>query len=200
MPASGQRPLRRAVFLDRDGTINRNVGYLADPAGIELLPRAAQAIAILNRLGLLTIMITNQSAIARGLATEAQVQRVCSEVALQVARESGARFDGVYYCPYHEDHPGWQEFHTWRKPRPGMLLQAAQDFHIDLTRSFLIGDGLIDHQAGKAAHSGITTFLLPSKYHTGESDADHHVESLWHAVEIIAAQLGAEGLRSHVRA
>lgn len=189
MNAKRQPSSRPAVFLDRDGTINRNVGYLADSAGIELLPRAAEAVRRVNELGFWAILVTNQSAIARGLATEEQVRRVNAEVSLQIAREAGARLDGVYYSPYHEayDHPHFEHVKSWRKPLPGMFLEGAREFDVDLSRSWLVGDGLIDHQAAKAADERITTILLPSRYHDSKGHADYYAPTLWDAVGIIAA-------------
>ncbi|MCC7509694.1 MAG: HAD family hydrolase [Planctomycetes bacterium] len=182
----------RAVFLDRDGTINKQVGYCGDPAKIELLPGAALAIRRFNEMGLLTIVVTNQSAVARGLITEAQVRRVNAEVALQVARESGGRFDAFYYSPYHPTegvHEEYSRDSDWRKPGGGMLRQAAQDFHVDLARCFMVGDADIDHHAGKDAHAGIITLQVPSEY--GAEVADHQVESLLDAAEKIAQMLRA---------
>jgi len=182
--------MRRAVFLDRDGTINKQVGYCGDPGKIELLPGAAEAVRRLNELGLLTIVVTNQSAVARGLITEEQVRRVNAEVALQVARESGGRFDAFYYAPFHPtegDNPRYTNDSDWRKPGGGMLRQAALDFEIDLALSFLVGDADIDHQAGKDAHADLQTFQVPSDYNTG--CADHQVHSLLDASRLIATLL-----------
>jgi D-glycero-D-manno-heptose 1,7-bisphosphate phosphatase len=180
----------RAVFLDRDGTINRQVGYCGDPALIELLPGAATAIRRFNEMGMLTIVVTNQSAVARGLITEAQVQRVNAQVALLVARESGGRFDAFYYCPFHPTEgtdPAYTRDSDWRKPGGGMLRQAAADFGVDLARSFLVGDADIDHHAGKDANRGLVTFQVPSEYATGI--ADHSAHSLLDAADKIAQML-----------
>jgi D-glycero-D-manno-heptose 1,7-bisphosphate phosphatase len=178
------------VFLDRDGTINKQVGYCGDPKLIELLPGAAQAVRRINELGLLTIVVTNQSAVARGLITETQVKRVNAEVALQVARASGGRFDAFYYAPFHPTEgsdPRYRVESDWRKPGGGMLRQAASDFEIDLSQCFMVGDADIDHQAAKDAHQGITTFQVPSEYNS--DTADYQVHSLSHAAEKIAALL-----------
>jgi D-glycero-D-manno-heptose 1,7-bisphosphate phosphatase len=182
--------MKRAVFLDRDGTINKQVGYCGDPAMIELLPGAAEAVRRFNDLGLLTVVVTNQSAVARGLITEDQVRRVNAEVALQVARASGGRFDAFYYAPFHPtegDDPHYTNDSDWRKPGGGMLRQAAADFGIDLGRSFLVGDADIDHQAGKDAHAALITLQVPSDYNSGL--ADHQVHDLEHAATIIAGLL-----------
>ena len=184
---------RRAVFLDRDGTINKQVGYCGDPAMITLLEGAAAAVKAFNEMGLLTIVVTNQSAVARGLITEEQVRRVNAEVALQVARASGGRFDAFYYAPFHPTEgtdPRYTQDSDWRKPHGGMLRQAALDFGLDLERCFLVGDADIDHEAAKDAHPDILTFQVPSDY--GGQVADHQCHSLLDASTRIAAMLGTE--------
>lgn len=175
------------VFVDRDGTINKQVGYTNDPKQIELIPGAAEGIARLNARGYLVVMVTNQSAIARGLATEEQVQRVCSEVALQVAKASGGHFDAIYYAPSHPDFPDgrWDAKQTWRKPDAGMLLEAKREFKVDLGISWMIGDGAVDHQAGKAAHPNLRTVVLPSDYHDGDCGADYYCDTLFEGVQLI---------------
>jgi histidinol-phosphate phosphatase family protein len=183
--------MRRAVFLDRDGTINKQVGYCGDPAMIELLPGAAEAVKLFNDLGLLTIVVTNQSAVARGLITEEQVRRVNAEVALQVATESGGRFEAFYYAPYHPTEgkdPRYTKDSDWRKPGGGMLRQATQDFDIDLPGCFLVGDADIDHQAAKDAHPEIVTFQVPSD-RENKGLGDHMVASLLEAGRMIAAMV-----------
>jgi len=143
-----------------------------------------------NELGLLAVVVTNQSAVARGLITEEQVRRVNAEVALQVARAAGGRLDAFYYAPFHPTEgsdPRYRRESDWRKPGGGMLRQAAQDFGIDLALSFMVGDADIDHHAAKDAHTDMVTFQVPSEY---ISDlADYQVHSLGHAAEKISALL-----------
>ena len=180
-------PQARAVFLDRDGTINRQVGHCGDPGRIELIEGAAAAVLRINQIGLLAIVVTNQSAVARGLITEAQVRRVNAEVALQVARASGGRFDGFYYCPHHPSeggHPTHTRDCDCRKPAGGMFRQAAQEFGIQLAGCFMVGDADIDHQAAKAANAGIMTFQVPGDHNSAK--ADRQVDNLLEAVEQIA--------------
>ncbi|MCF6228126.1 MAG: HAD family hydrolase [Planctomycetes bacterium] len=182
---------RRAVFLDRDGTINVQVGYCGDPSKISLLAGAAEAVSLINELGLLAIVVTNQSAVARGLITIDQVHRVNSEVALQVAQESGGRFDGFYYAPFHPtqgENPEYTRDSDWRKPGGGMLRQAAQDFGVDLATSFMVGDADIDMQAAKDANADLLTFQVPSN--SGRA-GDQEVESLLHAVRRIRVLITA---------
>jgi D-glycero-D-manno-heptose 1,7-bisphosphate phosphatase len=181
---------RRAVFLDRDGTINKQVGYCGDPGKIELIEGAAEAVRYFNQLGLLTIVVTNQSAVARGLITEQQVRRVNAEVALQVARASGGRFDAFYYAPFHPTEgsdPRYTRDSDWRKPGGGMLRQAALDFEFELARCFMVGDADIDHEAAKDADPRIITFQVPSDY--GGEVADRQAHSLLDASRQIAALL-----------
>ncbi len=158
---------QKAVFLDRDGTINRYVGFLRDIDDFELLPGAADAIRIINESGYLAIVVTNQPVIARGEVTCEQLLAIHNKMETLLGVES-AYLDGIYFCPHHP-HKGFEgevpELKTvceCRKPKPGMLLKAAEDFNIDLSQSWMVGDGENDVIAGKAA--GCKTALI------GESD------------------------------
>ncbi len=150
---------RRAVFLDRDGTIVRGVEYLRTPEELELLPNAARAIKRFNEDGYLTIIITNQSGIARGFFTEERLAEVHSRL-LGMLSEEGARIDAIYYCPHLAE--GTVEAYSidcqCRKPRAGMLQRAATEHDIDLSTSIMIGDTPADVMAGKAA--GCRTVLV----------------------------------------
>ncbi len=134
-----------AVFLDRDETIIRDPGYLSDPADIDILPGAVEAIRILNESGIPAIIITNQSGIARGFFTEETLEAIHEGLTTLLAGQ-GARIDAIYYCPHHID--GIREEYriacTCRKPRPGLLLRAAEDFGLDLMHCYLVGDKPID--------------------------------------------------------
>ena len=160
------RSLRRpqkAVFLDRDGTINRYVGFLRKIEDFELLPGVAQAIRTLNEQGWLAIVVTNQPVIARGEVTEAELDAIHCKMETLLGQQ-GAWLDAVYYCPHHPDkgfageRPELKIECSCRKPRPGMLLAAAERFHIDLAQSWMVGDGKNDILAGKNA--GCRTALL----------------------------------------
>ena len=147
---------QKCVFLDRDGTINKYVGFLRDIDQFELLPDAAQAIRRINESGYLCIVVTNQPVIARGEVTEIELREIHNKMETLLGRE-GAYIDGLYYCPHHP-HKGYEgeipELKIdcdCRKPKPGMLLQAAKDFNIDLSRSYMIGDGENDVQCGLSA-------------------------------------------------
>lgn len=144
---------RRAVFLDRDGTINEEVDYLSSPEQLRLLDRAAEAIRLINLRGWRAIVITNQSGIARGLFDETRLEQIHLRLA-QVLAEADARLDAIYFCPHHPEAGEGELRKTChcRKPQPGMLYKAAKDFDLDLSASVVIGDRLLDvetaHRAG----------------------------------------------------
>lgn len=152
--------MNRAVFLDRDNTIIVNDGDLGDPEKVVLIKGAASAIASLRGLGYKIIVFSNQGGVARGKFTEHDVNRTNQRVNELVYATSGARVDRFYYCPYHPQGAvrRYTSEHPWRKPQPGMILQAARDFNIDLSLSWTIGDAVRDTQAGKTA--GTRTILL----------------------------------------
>ncbi len=135
----------RAVFLDRDGTIARDVHYCRDPRDFDILPRVPAAIHTLNENGFKVVVITNQSGIARGYFTLETLSRIHEKMAAELARD-GAFIDAIYLCPHHPD-----EGCECRKPKPALLHQAARDIGIALDRSYMIGDDIKDVQAGKAA-------------------------------------------------
>jgi D-glycero-D-manno-heptose 1,7-bisphosphate phosphatase len=144
--------LRPAAFLDRDGVINLDRGYVWSPDQFEWTPGAIQAIRRLNEAGYLVIVVTNQSGVARGLYTEDAVRALSSWVDEELARH-GAHIDGWYYCPHHSEfgEPPYKVDCDCRKPKPGMLLQAIQEHSIDPQRSFLIGDQERDLEAARQA-------------------------------------------------
>lgn len=154
---------QKAVFLDRDGTINKYVGFLRDIDEFELLPGVADAIRKINDFGYLAIVVTNQPVIARGEVTYEQLQKIHNKMEVLLGRQ-GAYLDAIYYCPHHP-HKGYEgeipELKIdcdCRKPKPGMLLKAATEFNIDLTESWMIGDGENDIRSGQAA--GCKTALI----------------------------------------
>jgi len=134
-----------AVFLDRDGTIARDVRYCCRVEDFEILPTVPQAIRLLNQHGFKIIVVTNQSGIARGYLTEKTLFQIHQYMKDKLARYD-ARVDAIYYCPHHAD-DGCQ----CRKPKPVLLLRAAKELGIDLSRSYTVGDGEIDIKAGRAA-------------------------------------------------
>lgn len=146
--------LRPAVFLDRDGTINEEKGYLCTPEAVTLLPTVCKAIALLNAHNIPVIVITNQSALGRGLMSRAEFDAVNAAL-WEALQAGGAHYDALYYCPHV---PDLIPPCPCRKPCPGLLLQAAVDFNIDLLRSYIIGDKQSDLDAGYAA--GCHTLLV----------------------------------------
>ena len=134
---------KRAVFFDRDGTLMEDAGYIRDPKLVRLYPGVTDAIRSLKAAGFLIFIVTNQAGIPRGLFTEAEYRAVQTEFLRQLGP---ALIDASYYCADHPDSPS-----TRRKPAPGMLLEAAAEFGIDLARSFMVGDKTLDIEAGKRA-------------------------------------------------
>src|SRR4029434_7770359 len=145
--------MERAVFIDRDGTLNDEVGYVNHLSRFRLFDFAAKAIRLLNEAGWRTFVVTNQSGVARGFFDEALVERVHSYMLQQLARDE-ARVDGIYWCPHHPTagQPPYRQECDCRKPLPGLLHRAARDFNLDLAKSVVIGDRYLDvnmaHQAG----------------------------------------------------
>ncbi len=141
-----------AVFLDRDGTINEEVGYLDSLEKLRVFPGAFEAVRLINHAGMKTIVITNQSGIGRGFFDEAFVDRVHEEMGRRFLAE-GVLIDGFYYCPHHptEGVGPYRQTCSCRKPEPGLLLKAAADLGIDLGRSYMIGDMPKDVEAGQRA-------------------------------------------------
>lgn len=140
--------MRPAVFLDRDGTINEERGYLCDPEAVELLPTVCEALTLLRTLDIPIIVLTNQSALGRGLITETEFGAVNAALWM-VLQACHTSYDALYYCPHR---PDCDPPCVCRKPRPGLLLQAAMDYNLDLSRSFIVGDKLTDLEAGYAAN------------------------------------------------
>lgn len=147
---------QKAVFLDRDGTINNYVGFLRNKDDFTLIPGVAEAIRGINASGYLVIVVTNQPVIARGEVTVTQLQEIHNKMETLLGLK-GAYLDAIYYCPHHP-HRGYKgeipELKidcSCRKPKPGMLMKAAADFNIDLSASFMVGDGENDIKAGLAA-------------------------------------------------
>ena len=157
------QPLRRAVFLDRDGTVNVEVHYLSQPEQLVLLPTVAETIAMLNTAGIPVVVVTNQAGVARGYFPEHRLSAI-HEHLRQLLFKSHATIDGIYYCPHHPS-AGLGAYRIackCRKPRPGMLLQAAAELGLDLSRSLMIGDRESDLQAG--ADAGCRTALVLTGY------------------------------------
>ena len=147
-------PYARAALLDRDGTVIADCGYLADPAGVELLPGAAEGLARMRSYGLGLAIVTNQSGIGRGYFDEAQLGAVHRRME-ELLNAEGVRLDGIYYCPCHPDRRC-----DCRKPKPGLVHAARSELGFDPSRSFVIGDKDSDMEMGRAVSA--RTFLVRS--------------------------------------
>lgn len=175
---------QKAIFLDRDGTINKYVGFLREIDQFELLPGVADAVKLINSSGYLAIVITNQPVIARGEVTVPELDLIHQKMETLLGKE-GCYIDGLYYCPHHPDRGFEGEISELkfdcdcRKPKPGLILKAAKDFNIDLSASWMIGDGKNDVFAGKNA--GCRTALIGSD----DYGQDVTSEGLLEAVEAI---------------
>lgn len=157
---------QKAIFLDRDGTINKYVGFLRNIDEFELLPGVAEGIKRINESGFLAIVVTNQPVIARGEVSVVELSEIHNKMETLLGAE-GAYVDALYYCPHHPDSGFEGEVKELkfdcdcRKPKPGMLIKASQDFNIDLSSSWMIGDGKNDIKAGQAA--GCRTVFIGSE-------------------------------------
>lgn len=178
------KPLRAGLFLDRDGTINTEVDFLRTPDELHLLPGSARAIREANAAGMLVVVMTNQSGIARGLLTEEDLGRVHDRLRELLAAE-GAHVDAIEYCPHHPaaDRPPYNVECDCRKPGTGMLRRAATRLGIDLKASFVVGDRCVDVEAGQSA--GCRSILVLTGY--GATERQECVDRL--NVEHVAADL-----------
>lgn len=191
---NGARP-RPAVFLDRDGVLNVERGHINRPEDLELLPGVAEAVRRLNAAGYLTVVVTNQSNVAKGFCSEEQLERIHARLETLLGQEH-AWLDRIYYCPHHP-HKGFageraelKTVCTCRKPSPGMIHRATEELNIDLAQSFLVGDRASDIEAGQAA--GLTTFLVGngagSPDGLGAVRPDYVCDDLAAAVAIVQSQ------------
>ena len=179
---------RPAVFLDRDGTLNVEVGNLHRPEDVVITPGAAKAVARLNAKSIPVIVVTNQSGIGRGLFTWADFNAVLEKIHALLAQD-GAHIDDAYACPYHKDAKGEyrQANHPDRKPNPGMILKAAEKHQIDLGRSWMIGDKEIDLEAGHNAGCRAALVLTGYGKTVNQASADLVADDLEQAIEKILA-------------
>ncbi|MBP7032785.1 MAG: HAD family hydrolase [Syntrophobacterales bacterium] len=152
-----------AVFLDRDGTMNEEVNYLSRMEQLRLYPQTVEAIRMVNAAGMKAVVVTNQSGIARGYFTEDFVRSVHDRIN-ELLAPGGARIDGFYVCPHHPVYGEgiYKQDCECRKPKPGMLLRAAAELNVDLSRSYMIGDMLKDIETGKKL--GVKGILVRTGY------------------------------------
>jgi D-glycero-D-manno-heptose 1,7-bisphosphate phosphatase len=191
-PANGQR----AVFFDRDGTLNEEIGHVRDAADFRVYSFAAQAVRLVNEAGLRAIVITNQSGVGRGLIRESLVRRVNRQLTRHIAA-GGGRIDAIYYCPHHPE-AAVERFRVvcgCRKPAPGLLEVAAKEFGVDLAQSFMVGDRFVDMLAGRSVGArsvlvltGVGRMELEDESN-GTVQPDHVAEDAYHAVRWILANL-----------
>jgi D-glycero-D-manno-heptose 1,7-bisphosphate phosphatase len=171
----------KAVFLDRDNTLIEDPGYINNPDQVNLLDGVAEAIIELKELGYKLVVVSNQSAVARGIVTEKILTEIHDRLK-QLLAEKGAYLDQIYYCPYHPEGVvrKYRKESDWRKPNPGMLLTAAEEMDIDLSKSWMIGDSGLDIEAGLRA--GCRTIFIK------------------HSWEYKSAPVGPEASKSHYNA
>ncbi len=190
----------RAVFIDRDGTLSEEVGYINHPSRFRLFPYAAAAIKQLNSHGWLAIVTTNQAGVARGYFAEEMIATVHESMTRELG-QAGARLDAIYYCAHHPSvgEAPYRLDCDCRKPRPGLISRAAGDFEIDLNQSWMVGDRYSDVEV--ARNACVKSAFVLSGYGRGEwenqsSNWKHQpdlvAENLLAAVEAIVRQTGAE--------
>ena len=177
---------RRAVFIDRDGTISEEVGYVNHASRLRVFPFAAEAVRALNERGWLAVLVTNQAGVARGYFKEELIGEVHKLLADELAR-GGARLDAIYYCPHHPTvgEPPYRLDCDCRKPRPGLLLRAARELQLDLARCWMVGDRYGDTEL--ARNAGARSAFVLTGYGRGELE---HQSALWrHRPDLIAENL-----------
>jgi D-glycero-D-manno-heptose 1,7-bisphosphate phosphatase len=159
--------MKRALFIDRDGTISEEIGYVNHPSRYRIFPYSAEAIKLLNDAGWLAILVTNQAGVARGYFTEDVIGMV-HEILVKGLAEGGAKLDAIYYCPHHPSvgEPPYRTECNCRKPKPGLIHRAAQEFNIDLSSSWMVGDRYSDCEL--ARNAGTHAAFVMSGYGRGE--------------------------------
>jgi len=181
----------RAVFIDRDGTLIEHYDYLTEPGQVKLLSTAGSALRLLRDRGFTLVIVSNQSAIARGMLTEKKLEEIHSYLK-SLLNEQGAYLDRIYYCPYHPEAVvgKYRRESDMRKPQPGMFYEAAKDLDIDLKQSWMVGDDDRDIAAGRAA--GCRTILVEQRgsslVQRGSEKPEFKVMNLQEAANIIVRQ------------
>lgn len=179
---------QKAIFLDRDGTINRYVGLLSENEQFELEEKVTEAISLINKSEYLTIVITNQPVVARGMCEIEDVERIHDKMETLLG-EKGAYLDGIRFCPHHpdkgypEENPVYKVECDCRKPKPGMIFACAQEYNIDLSKSWIIGDTTIDIQTG--INAGMHTMLVETG--VAGKDGKYDVKAELNAKDLLEA-------------
>lgn len=175
------------VFLDRDGTITEEVGYVNHLSRLRLIPGAARAIRRLNDADILSVVVTNQAGVARGYFTEDLVRSVMGKMEDLLSEDADASLNAIYYCPHHPTagDPPYRQDCRCRKPRPGMVEHACEELPIDMDNSYMIGDRRTDITFGHAV--GLKTVLVMTGY--GMGDWEHHREEFDYEPDHVAMDL-----------
>jgi D-glycero-D-manno-heptose 1,7-bisphosphate phosphatase len=178
--------LRAAIFIDRDGTLADEVGYVNDVSRFRLFPWSVEAVRLINRSGYLAVMVTNQAGVARGYFPEPAIGEVHDRLGAALA-DGAARLDGVYYCPHHPDAGAapYRQDCDCRKPRPGLLTRAAADLRIDLARSWVVGDRKGDLEVAWAV--GARGAMVKTGY--GRGELRHHAPAWPRQPDLVAEHL-----------
>ncbi len=185
---------RPAVFIDRDGTISEEVGYVNHPSRFRLFPYSAEAIRILNENGWLAIVITNQAGVARGYFSEDVIVKIHDQLKRDLQNES-ARIDAIYYCAHHPSvgEPPYRHDCDCRKPKTGLIQQAARDFEIDVAASWMAGDRYSDVEL--ARNAGLRSVFVLSGY--GRGEWEYQSQNWKHKPDLVCENL-LEAVRSIV--
>lgn len=194
METSEKKP---AIFLDRDGTMTEEAGYINHPSRLHLLRCTAEAVRLCNENNILAVVVTNQAGVARGYFTEDLLKVVLEKMRLTLENK-GAHLDGIYYCPHHprEGTPEYRVECNCRKPRTGMIEAACRELPIDLERSYMVGDRISDSKFGHKL--GLRTVMVMTGYGRGEyeyqrqswtDEPDHFAPNLLSAVRWILEDL-----------
>lgn len=178
--------MKRAVFIDRDGTLSEEVGYINHPERFRLFPYAGEAIRQLNENGWLAIVTTNQAGVARGYFSEEMIETVHKSMREKLETD-GARLDAIYYCAHHPSvgEPPYRFDCDCRKPKPGLISRAASDFDIDLKNSWMVGDRYSDIQM--ARNAGVKSAFVLSGY--GRGEWEHQRQSWTEQPDMVAEDL-----------
>jgi D-glycero-D-manno-heptose 1,7-bisphosphate phosphatase len=177
---------RRAVFIDRDGTISEEVGYVNHVSRYRVFPFAAEAVRALNEAGWLAVLVTNQAGVARGYFKEELIGAVHDLLAAELEKD-GARLDAVYYCPHHPSvgEPPYRFDCDCRKPRPGLIRRAAEELGVDLARSWMVGDRYSDTEL--ARNAGVRAAFVLTGY--GRGEYEHQSRDWQHRPDLVAKNL-----------
>jgi D-glycero-D-manno-heptose 1,7-bisphosphate phosphatase len=178
--------MNRAVFIDRDGTISEEVGYINDPSRFRLFPFAASALKRLKQHGWLAILTTNQAGVARGYFSEEMLQTVHQLMTTELER-NGAQLDAIYYCAHHPSvgTPPYRVDCDCRKPKPGLVSRAARDFDINLAESWMVGDRYSDIEL--ARNAGVKSAFVLTGY--GRGEWEHQRDTWSQQPDFVAADL-----------